>query len=118
MRLVYDLGILLYGALLRLIAPFHSKAKRWVEGRKNLLRQIEQTIEVGQKHIWFHFASLGEFEQGRSVMEQIRAKYPEEKIIVTFFHHRAMKYVKTPLWQIMYSTCRRILLAMLSALYN
>src|SRR5690606_2722496 len=85
MRLVYDLGILLYGAILRVIAPFHGKAKRWVDGRKNLLRHIEQTIEVGQQHIWFHFASLGEFEQGRAVMEQIRAKYPVEKIVVTFF---------------------------------
>ena len=85
MRVLYDLGILLYGAILRVIAPFHGKAKRWVAGRKNLLQHIEQTIEVGQKHIWFHFASLGEFEQGRAVMEQIRAKYPSEKIIVTFF---------------------------------
>lgn len=85
MRLVYDLGILLYGAILRVIAPFHGKAKRWVDGRKNLLRHIEQTIEVGQQHIWFHFASLGEFEQGRAVMEQIRVKYPVEKIVVTFF---------------------------------
>src|SRR5690606_6433467 len=62
-----------------------GKAKRWVDGRKNLLQHIEQTIEVGQQHIWFHFASLGEFEQGRAVMEQIRAKYPVEKIGVTFF---------------------------------
>lgn len=85
MRLVYDLGILLYGAILRVIAPFHGKAKRWVDGRKNLLRHIEQTIEVGHQHIWFHFASLGEFEQGRAVMEQIRVKYPVEKIVVTFF---------------------------------
>lgn len=85
MRLVYDLGILLYGAILRVIAPFHGKAKRWVDGRKNLLQHIEQTIEVGHQHIWFHFASLGEFEQGRAVMEQIRMKYPVEKIVVTFF---------------------------------
>src|SRR5690606_17963837 len=85
MRLVYDLGILLYGAILRVIAPFHGKAKRWVDGRKNLLRHIQQTIEVGQQHIWFHFASLREFEQGRAVMEQIRTTYPVEKIVVTFF---------------------------------
>lgn len=85
MRLLYDLGIFLYGTLLRLIAPFHAKAKLWVAGRKGLLKQISQTVDSNQKHIWFHFASLGEFEQGRSVMEQIKQRYPEEKIIVTFF---------------------------------
>lgn len=85
MRLLYDLGIRLYGALLRLISPFHAKAKLWTVGRKNLLYRIEQTIEQGQKHIWFHFASLGEFEQGRSVLEQIKKGFPQEKIIVTFF---------------------------------
>ena len=85
MRLLYDLGIFLYGTLLRLIAPFHAKAKLWVAGRKGLLKQISQTVDSSQEHIWFHFASLGEFEQGRSVMEQIKQRYPTEKIIVTFF---------------------------------
>jgi len=85
MRFLYQLSIFLYGLLLRLIAPFHPKAKLWVVGRKGLLKRIEQTVEKGQEYIWFHFASLGEFEQGRAVMEQIKAKYPNEKIIVTFF---------------------------------
>lgn len=85
MRLLYDLGIFLYGFLLRLIAPFHAKAKLWVQGRKGLMKKISQTVDSNQKHIWFHFASLGEFEQGRSVMEQIKQRYPQEKIIVTFF---------------------------------
>lgn len=85
MRLLYDLGIFLYGTLLRLIAPFHAKARLWVGGRKGLLKQISQTVDSNQRHIWFHFASLGEFEQGRSVMEQIKQRYAEEKIIVTFF---------------------------------
>lgn len=85
MRFLYDFGIGFYALVLRLLAPFHSKAKLWVEGRKNLLEQIEQTIEPRQNPIWFHFASLGEFEQGRSVMEAIKKKYPQEKILVTFF---------------------------------
>lgn len=85
MRFLYDFGIGFYAFVLRLIAPFHSKAKLWVEGRRNLLELIEQTIGPGQKPIWFHFASLGEFEQGRSVMESIKNKYPQEKILVTFF---------------------------------
>jgi 3-deoxy-D-manno-octulosonic-acid transferase len=67
------------------LAPFNAKAKLLVNGRKGLLKQIEQTVEKGQEYIWFHFASLGEFEQGRSVMEQIKQRFPSEKIIVTFF---------------------------------
>lgn len=85
MRLLYDIGIGLYTLLLHIISPFHRKAKLWVEGRKRLFDRIKQTIEKDVKPIWFHFASLGEFEQGRSVMEAIKKKYPDEKIIITFF---------------------------------
>lgn len=85
MLLLYNLGISVYGLILRAIAPFHHKAKLWVSGRKNLLNRIEQTIEKGHEHIWFHFASLGEFEQGRAVLEQIKKRFPQEKIVVTFF---------------------------------
>src|SRR5690606_13596564 len=85
MRFLYDAGIGLYTLLLRVISPFHRKAKLWVDGRKQLFARIEQAMEKGSHPIWFHFASLGEFEQGRPVMEAIRLKYPDEKIIITFF---------------------------------
>ncbi len=85
MRFLYDLGILIYGLLLRVFALFNAKAKLLLNGRKDLLQRIEQTVEKDQEYIWFHFASLGEFEQGRAVMEQIKIRYPNEKIIVTFF---------------------------------
>lgn len=85
MRLLYDLGIWLYGAILRLISPFHGKAKLWVQGRAGILNRISQTVDSSQKHIWFHFASLGEFEQGRAVLEQIKKRFPHEKIIITFY---------------------------------
>lgn len=85
MRLLYALGIRLYGILLRILAPFHPKAKAWVQGRQGLLSHIKQTVEPGQKHAWFHFASLGEFEQGRAVLEQLRAEFPQQKIVITFF---------------------------------
>ncbi|WP_257213999.1 3-deoxy-D-manno-octulosonic acid transferase [Sphingobacterium sp. 1.A.5] len=85
MRFLYDLGISIYSLLIWILAPFNAKAKLLVTGRKGLLKQIEQTVEQGQEYIWFHFASLGEFEQGRSVMEQIKQRFPSEKIIVTFF---------------------------------
>lgn len=85
MRLLYDLGIWLYGVILRLIAPFHGKAKLWVDGRKDILNRISQSVDSDQKHIWFHFASLGEFEQGRAVLEQIKKRFPQEKIVITFY---------------------------------
>lgn len=85
MELLYNLGIGLYSLILRLISPFHGKAKLWVQGRKGLFETIEQTVEKGIHPIWFHFASLGEFEQGRAVMEAIKKKYPDEKILITFF---------------------------------
>ncbi len=85
MRLLYDLGIRMYGLLVRMLAPFYPKAKQWADGRKGILQHINQTVAAGQKYIWFHFASLGEFEQGRSVMEQIKKNFPHEKIVVTFF---------------------------------
>src|SRR5690606_11229021 len=85
MRFLYDLGILIYGLLLRIFALFNTKAKLLSDGRRGLMQHIEQSVEKGQEYIWFHFASLGEFEQGRSVMEQIKLRHPKEKIIVTFF---------------------------------
>lgn len=85
MRLIYLFSIHLYYGIARLLACFQPKAKLFIEGRKNLLEKIHQTIEPGIRPIWFHFASLGEFEQGRAVMEQIREEYPSYKIVVTFF---------------------------------
>ncbi|MBL1409647.1 3-deoxy-D-manno-octulosonic acid transferase [Sphingobacterium faecale] len=85
MRLLYDLGIGLYTLLLRVVSLFHPKAKLWIDGRKGGVIEIEQTIEKGHRYIWFHFASLGEFEQGRSVLEQIKKSFPQEKIVITFF---------------------------------
>ncbi|MFD2553936.1 3-deoxy-D-manno-octulosonic acid transferase [Sphingobacterium tabacisoli] len=98
MRLLYDLGIWFYGMLLRGLSAFHPKAKLWVDGRKGGVGKIEQTIEKGRKHIWFHFASLGEFEQGRSVLEQIKKRFPQEKIVITFFSPSGFEIRKnTPL---------------------
>lgn len=85
MRLLYDFGVWFYGSLLRLLSPFHNKAKLWVEGHKNIFQRLEQSVEKGHQYIWFHFASLGEFEQGRAVLEQIKKSFPQEKIIITFY---------------------------------
>ena len=86
MRALYTTGILLYGFLIRLASLGNAKAKRWVHGRKDLFDQLKKKISADQRGIiWFHCASLGEFEQGRPLMEHIRARHPEYRILLTFF---------------------------------
>jgi len=85
MLLLYILGIRLYNLIISIFALFNNKAKLFINGRKNLFQEIKNQVDSNQKHIWFHFASLGEFEQGRPVLEKLKAVYPEKKIVVTFF---------------------------------
>jgi 3-deoxy-D-manno-octulosonic-acid transferase len=85
MKLLYIIGIWGYTLLIRIFSLFNPKAKLFINGRKNIFTLIAQKINPAEKHIWFHFASLGEFEQGRPVLEKLKALYPAKKIIVTFF---------------------------------
>lgn len=85
MLLLYIIGIRLYIFLIRIFSLFNPKAKLFINGRKNTYTQIAQKINPNEKHIWFHFASLGEFEQGRPVLEKLKNLYPAKKIVVTFF---------------------------------
>ena len=85
MLFLYNTGISIYGLLLWLASPFNPKAKLWIKGREGLLNSIARKIDTNKKRIWFHFPSLGEFEQGRPVLEKIKREYPEKAIVVTFF---------------------------------
>ncbi|NTD96878.1 3-deoxy-D-manno-octulosonic acid transferase [Agrobacterium tumefaciens] len=85
MLLLYILGIQVYAFIIRIFSLFNLKAKLFIRGRKNVYQQIAERVDASQKHIWFHFASLGEFEQGRPVLEKLKEKYPSKKIVVTFF---------------------------------
>ncbi len=81
MHFLYTLAIRLYSLGVRLAAlTGNKKAKQWVEGRKSLPATSDEGI-----WIWFHAASLGEFEQGRPIMEAIKQQYPEYKIALSFF---------------------------------
>lgn len=82
---LYNFGISLYKLLLQVASLFNPKAKLFLKGRKNLLHTISKRINPSEKHIWFHFASLGEFEQGRPVLENLKKNYPDKKIVITFF---------------------------------
>jgi len=82
---IYNIGIVIYGLLLRLVSLFNAKAKLFVIGRENIFDKIQQKININDRPIWFHFASLGEFEQGRPVLEKLKADFPLQRIVVTFF---------------------------------
>ncbi len=85
MRLLYDLGIRLYYLLILLVSPFNQKARQWIRGRKGLMKKIDSTIDPALPLIWFHCSSLGEFEQGRPIIESIRKRKPGKNILLTFY---------------------------------
>ncbi|MHB1179876.1 MAG: 3-deoxy-D-manno-octulosonic acid transferase [Daejeonella sp.] len=85
MLFLYDLGIQFYRFLILLASLKSKKAEAWIRGRKNIFQQIESQLDKEKPHIWFHFASLGEFEQGRTVLEELKARHPESSILITFF---------------------------------
>lgn len=85
MRWLYNLGILGYYLLLKIVSIRNEKARRWIEGRKDIFSRLRETITPGERILWFHASSLGEFEQGRPVIESIRKLKPEYKILLTFF---------------------------------
>lgn len=82
---LYNLGLTLYVWAIRLVAPRHPKARLWIEGRRDLFRRIREAVAPGERIVWMHVASLGEFEQGRPIIEELRRKHPEYKILLTFF---------------------------------
>lgn len=85
MLFLYNAVLQIAGFLLKFIAIFNSKIKLFVDGRKVVFSNLEQKIKPSDKTIWFHAASLGEYEQGLPVIEEIKVKYPSHKIVVTFF---------------------------------
>lgn len=77
--LLYNLGIRFYLFLVLVASIFNKKAKAWINGRKNI------SYQHFEKSAWFHFASLGEFEQGLPVLIAFKSKHPDIKIVLTFF---------------------------------
>jgi len=97
MLLLYNAGIRLYFVSIWLASFFNKKARLWINGRK------ERAFIRYPESIWFHFASLGEFEQGRPVLEEIRRIYPANKIVITFFSPSGYEVRKnTPLADAVY----------------
>lgn len=85
MLFIYNIIISIAGLLLQIIAFFVPKINLFVAGRKEVFPTLKAKIKPSDKTIWFHAASLGEYEQGLPVIERIKAKYPTHKIIISFF---------------------------------
>lgn len=86
MKFLYQLFVLLYPLAAKLIAPFNSKARLWVLGRKHLFDELSSVLlNETRPVIWIHCSSLGEFEQGLPVAEQLKKNYPTYFLLITFF---------------------------------
>jgi 3-deoxy-D-manno-octulosonic-acid transferase len=98
MHTIYNLSIYLASFGLRIVALFNKKMKLFVNGRKDVFEILQQKISSEDKTIWFHCASLGEFEQGVPIMEAIKKQRPDHKIVVSFFSPSGFEVKKnTPL---------------------
>ena len=85
MQFLYNISIRFYILAIRIASLFRPKAKLWVKGRKNIFQKLKAATENENNIVLFHCASLGEFEQGRPIMEGYKHKYPTHKILLTFF---------------------------------
>src|SRR4051812_4148882 len=84
--LLYKTGLISFGLLVKCVSPFNKKAKKWAEGRKNLLSNLRSKFKDNTAPVaWFHCASLGEFEQARPLIEQFKVENQKYKILITFF---------------------------------
>ena len=84
-RFLYDFFIRAYPVLARAIAPWNTKARHWVDGRRGVMERLRKALAEGDGPvIWMHCSSLGDFEQGRPVLERIKALHPRHRIILTY----------------------------------
>lgn len=75
---IYQFGVMLYSL-------FNEKVRKMWRGERDAIRVLREKVNPNEQYVWFHAASLGEFEQGRPLIEQMRQEHPEYKILLTFF---------------------------------
>jgi 3-deoxy-D-manno-octulosonic-acid transferase len=85
MGILYNIVIITYTGIIYIASLFDHKALLWVKGRRDWYKNLEKAITPGGKVVWVHCASLGEFEQGRPVIERIKSEEPEIRVLLTFF---------------------------------
>lgn len=83
--LMYNISVRLYKLAILIASLFNKKAKLWLEGRRDIFNKLQIAVGKEEKIIWMHCASLGEFEQGRPLLEQLRQQYPNHRLLLTFF---------------------------------
>ena len=94
-RFLYSIFIVLYLSAIHLASLWNPKARLWVNGRKRILLNLRRELEHGKSSIiWMHCSSLGEYEQGRPLLEKIREHYPAYKILLTFFSPSGYTIIK------------------------
>lgn len=82
---IYSLALWFYQFIIKLMAPFNPKAKKWSLGRKKWRSKLKDLLKGEENLLWFHAASLGEAEQGLPVIQKLKSQYPKSKILLTFF---------------------------------
>ncbi len=94
-KIFYILFVQLYPLAARIAALFNNKAKLWVQGRRDIFATIKNALEKDTAdRIWVHCSSLGEFEQGRPLMEALKKNYPQHSIVLTFFSPSGYEHEK------------------------
>ncbi len=83
MQQIYTVGIYFFSFLVKVYAFFNGKSKKIIKGQRATWKILEN--QGSESYIWFHVASLGEFEQGRPLIETLKTSYPQQKILITFF---------------------------------
>ena len=85
MGVLYNISTYLFLVAIHFATIFNAKARLWVKGRKSIFKKLEQTLSNTENIVWFHCASLGEFEQGKPIIKAYKQKHPTHKILLTFF---------------------------------
>lgn len=82
---MYSAAIYIYIFCVRLASLFNTKARMLLHGHEEIFHTLRNAIHTNERYVWFHASSLGEFEQGRPLIERLRSRHPEYKILLTFF---------------------------------
>ena len=94
MSTLYNTIIHLYIIIIYIASVYNQKAKKWINGRRNIFPKLKNEIQYTKDIVWFHCASLGEFEQGKTIIEKYKLKYPKHKLLLTFFSPSGFEFQK------------------------
>jgi len=85
MAVLYNISTYLFLVAIKFATLFNAKARLWVKGRRSIFKKLKKTLSNTENIVWFHCASLGEFEQGKPIIKAYKKKHPTHKVLLTFF---------------------------------